>query len=408
MRLLWISNAPWVGSGYGTQTKQVVPRLARAGHEVAIACNYGLTGTVINWDGVPVLPHGLEQYSNDILGDHYRWWMGSQKGWAISLYDAWVYKERMLGEMNMAGWVPVDHDPAPPAVIEWAREHFTIAMSQFGQRKFVEQGVNAHYVPHALDDEYYNATEIMPSAGARTRDILQVPDDAFLVMLNSANTGTIHTSRKAFGEMFTALAAMMDKYPDVYVYIHALKVGPNSHPLPLLAAGIGLDSKRIRWVDQYAFRRGGIEARDMAALYHAADVLLATSKGEGFGLPVLESQAASRPVVVSDFTAQSELVGAGWKVPVQPEWDANHQAFFGIPNIGRIITSLEEARERKGDPELAKAAIEFATEYHADTVFDRYWKPTLAALEEQLQPIERRKGNTNAAKRRNRKKGAAA
>ena len=59
MRLLWASNAPWAPSGYGAQTLQVVKRLKAAGHDIAVAANYGLQVRMIVDDSVsdvPVLP----------------------------------------------------------------------------------------------------------------------------------------------------------------------------------------------------------------------------------------------------------------------------------------------------------------------------------------------------------------
>ena len=56
MRIMWNSVAPWVPTGYGTQTKQVVQRLLGAGHQVAISANYGWQGSIGEWNGCPVYP----------------------------------------------------------------------------------------------------------------------------------------------------------------------------------------------------------------------------------------------------------------------------------------------------------------------------------------------------------------
>ena len=58
-RILWASNAPFAATGYGVQTAQVVQRLTRDQHEVAIACNYGLQGAETTWNGgVKLYPTG--------------------------------------------------------------------------------------------------------------------------------------------------------------------------------------------------------------------------------------------------------------------------------------------------------------------------------------------------------------
>jgi glycosyltransferase involved in cell wall biosynthesis len=48
---------------------------------------------------------------------------------------------------------------------------------------------------------------------------------------------------------------------------------------------------------------------DLAALYHAADVLAMPSLSEGFGIPVLEAMACGTPVVCSDGGALPEVAG---------------------------------------------------------------------------------------------------
>jgi glycosyltransferase-like protein len=56
---------------------------------------------------------------------------------------------------------------------------------------------------------------------------------------------------------------------------------------------------------------GPIPDPDMAALYRAADVLAFPSRREGFGLVVLEAQAAGLPVVASDLPVLREFLSPG-------------------------------------------------------------------------------------------------
>ena len=71
---LWVSNAPWANTGYGTQTKQVVSRMVADGHAVAVAANYGLEATQTNIDGIEVFPKGMDAYSNDVVFPYFVDW----------------------------------------------------------------------------------------------------------------------------------------------------------------------------------------------------------------------------------------------------------------------------------------------------------------------------------------------
>jgi glycosyltransferase involved in cell wall biosynthesis len=106
--------------------------------------------------------------------------------------------------------------------------------------------------------------------------------------------------------------------------------------------------------------------------------MLATSYGEGFGIPTVEAQACGVPVIVSDFAASTELVGEGWTVSGQPLYDNSQGAFFTIPSVPLIVQALEEAYERgKGKSDKA---VEFAQQYDHDVVWDKHWKPALKKL----------------------------
>lgn len=386
MKLLWISNHPESNSGYGTQTRQAGRRIKAAGHDVAFLANFGQAGMVTNWEGSLVLGTGIDRYSRDIIAESHR---RLHRDWAINLYDAWVYDmgkgaaNDPFDGLRVAGWLPVDHYPAPPTVTEWARRHYTIAMSQFGLEQFRNADIDARYVPHALEPAY-RPTPLVEQAQQPFRDLIGIPKDAFLVGIVAANIGTIHYDRKGWSENLQAFAHFAKKHPDVYLYIHTAQLGPEGVPLPTGLKTLPDTEGRVRWVDQWAYQQGTISNSDMAAIYTSMDVLLACSRGEGFGLPVIEAQACGVPVIVSNWTAQPELVGGGWKVPVQPELDFKHMAYYGIPMVGDIVAALEEAYDKRGDETLRNLALAKGAEYDADAVFERYWVPVLAEMEAQL------------------------
>jgi glycosyltransferase involved in cell wall biosynthesis len=387
VKLTWFSNAPWVPSGYGSQTAQVVSRLQDAGHEVAVAANYGLLGTAMTWGprDLPIFPMGSDSYSQDIVAAHHaNWAKGIQNGWIVTLWDVWPFRDAGFHGAHVASWTPVDHWPVPPEIVGWAKDHFTIAMSQFGRDSFEREGIRARYIPHAIERDVFRPTPTFRN-GVSPRAHLGVPEDAFLVMVNARNQG-INPSRKAFGEMFSALSVFMASHLDVHVYVHADKIGQSGVDLVNLANAVLIPPERMHYVDMYAFRVAAIPPVDLAALYTASDVLLATSMGEGFGIPVIESQACGTPAIVTDFSAQPELIGGGWKVAWQPYWDATMSAFFATPIIGDIITKLEESYEAKGDAGIRAACLAKAAEYDADAIFESHWKPVLGEMEALLTP----------------------
>lgn len=398
LRILWYSNAPWPGTGYGTQTAQVVRRLAAAGHEVAIANNYGFQAGDVTWEqGVPILGQGADSYSRDVVLGHAEAWNAD---WIITLYDVWIFQPREAYRgPRWASWVPVDSDPIPPEVLAWCQEHYSIAMSQFGQRQLITNGVPARYVPHAVERDVYRPT---PSDA---RQKLGIPEDAFLVLINAANKGM--PPRKAWPEMLMAHAEFAARHKDVYLYINTEPTGIyGGLPLPVLMTRLGIDPERVRLAPQYEYATNRISPRQVAALYTTADVLLATSMGEGFGLAVLEAQACGTPVIVTDFTAQPELLGAGWKVGYQRYYHPAQGTFWATPLVPEIVDALEASYEMRGDEVMRQSALDLAADYDADLVFQRDWTPVLAELEALARPPVKRQ--QRRAQARAQRKGRAA
>jgi len=396
LRITWYSNAPWAPTGYGTQTKLMLPRLKAEGHEVAVAANYGQAAAMSSWRGIPVFPQGLSGHSEDVMLAHHTAWMQGQEGWLMTLYDVWpLAKIKGHEQFRVASWTPVDHTPVPPEVLPWAQAHYTIAMSKWGQQEFARKGVDARYAPHGIDTAVFKPT---PSA---IRETLKVPEDAFLITINAANKGGT-PPRKAWSEMLSAAGLFMDRHPDAYLNLHTnlAGIGGTAPQLEVMLAALGIPTNRLRVVDQYQYLAGLISDTILAELYTASDVLLATSMGEGFGIPVIEAQAAGCPVIVTDFSAQSELCGAGWLVGFQPWFDHFQGAFLAQPFVSEIIGALEQAYVAKGDADLRGKAVAFAQDYDADRVFDAHWRPILAEMEQLLEPPKLTRQQRRAAARK--------
>lgn len=382
--ILWASNSPYAGTGYGTQTAQVARRLAKHGHQVALASNYGLEGAVSSWEGLKHFPRGFDMHSNDIIPAHFHAWAGETGGvdpLLITLYDVWVYQGKQWDTVpRIASWLPIDHTPAPPKVLDWCRKPNVtpIAMSQFGSAMLDRADIEHHYVPHAIEPVFTEtATFSTGSEQITGREFMDVPEDAFVIGMNSANKGIV-PNRKAFPEAFLAASMLMREHDDVWLYIHTESRGSmGGINLEELARSVGIPMDRLRFVDQYSFRVG-IPQELLAAIYTGMDVLLQPSMGEGFGIPAIEAQACGTPIIVSNFSAQPELVGDGWLVAGQPWFDATQKAWLFAPLVESITEALEEAYAR-GRGRSTKA-VDFASQYGADYVFDQYWRHVLTAL----------------------------
>ena len=386
LRILWYSNAPFVPTGYGTQTAQAVTRLIKEGHEVAIHAMYGLEGVSSNWNGIKMYPRGMAPYSDDVLVAHgMDWANGNPKlpSLIMTLFDVWPLKSKSLDMVkNIASWVPIDHAPCPSDVVDWCKKPNVkpIAMSLFGQKMLNDADVECFYAPHGIESVFNPESKMVN--GGRTftgRELMGIPDDKFVVMMNAANKGA-SPSRKSFAENLLAFGIFAQDKPDAILYLHTEKDGAmGGVNLEHLLHACGIREDQYKIVDQYAYRTG-FPQQALASMYADADVLLSASMGEGFGLAVIEAQACGTRVIVSDFTAQPELVGSGWAVEVQPFWDAHQRSWFCIPQVGSIVDALRHAYDAPRG--VDQVAVDFAQAYNADAVWEAHWKPVMKGLAE--------------------------
>lgn len=391
MRILIHSNSPWAGSGYGTQVAHLVNHFPDLGHEVVCSAMNGLDGRPLDWDGTLVLPSGMRQYSNDVIGPHARRVFGTDPGLVLVLYDAWAIDPRPLREFATALWAPIQSDPVPPSDVQFFEVSGAqpIAMSRYGERQLRKAGLQPVYVPHAVDTSVFRPHSEQERATAR--NMLGVPQDAFVIAIVAANKDKT-PPRKGWGEQLRAFAEFRARHKDAMLLIHTLYDTTTGVNLLSLVADLGLQDA-VAFTDQYAQVTGLYSPVDMAAIMGCADVLSNCSWGEGFGLPVLEAQACGVPVVISDGSAMTELCGAGWLVDTQPYWHPFAESWWHAPLITSIVRNWEKAYRHAREPGLRAQAREFAQAYDIHNVVAQHWKPALDMLEQYAGVVPVRSGN---------------
>lgn len=390
MKVLWHSNAPHSSTGYGVQTRLFIHRLQEAGHEIAVSAFYGLEGGRLNVGGIPIYPNRGINFGNEVIHPHARSWFDGdlRGGLVLTLMDTWVLDHRIWSGLNCASWVPIDHDPAPPKVQSFFRgsQSIPIAMSKFGQERLTE--FDPLYVPHGVDTEKFR-----PRDRKKARELVGLPQEAFVIGVVATNMGSSHggiPSRKSFPQIIEAFAQFRAKHDDACLYLHTDIAGQNGGvELPKMLEAYGLGDGSVLFADQYRYHYDPFPDGYMSALYSGFDVLLNPSKGEGFGVPVLEAQACGTPAIVSDFSAMSEVCGAGWHVEATRDW-TGQDAWQVTPVVEDIVRALTECHGLpQGTHEnLSQKAVAHAATYDADKVTEDFWLPALEAIEQRIEDRE--------------------
>jgi glycosyltransferase involved in cell wall biosynthesis len=380
-----VSPALHVRSGYGIQAAMLADRLRADGHQVVVFAISGTGGGVLNIAGVPHYPGGRLAYQADTLERHVAQ-TGAQV--VLTLCDLAHQDAATIGRLRAGGvavlhWVPADCEPL--SMIDEAVLRFgggqPVGMSAFGVRMLRGAGFTPLYVPHCVDTGLF--APLPEAARAMIRADQGISDKTFVVAWNGANSDIL---RKGGFEMWRAWAAFHAKHPDSVLWLHTDDLGERfDHAEEIRQLGL---EDAIRPTDPHLVKTGQLDGAYMSAWYNAADVYLNTSWAEGFGVPLIESQACGLPVIGTDCSAVTELVqgGRGWLVPSELKYNPLHKRAWRAPWIKGIEQALTRAHNgwaRGGSAwsQRRDRARKFASDYDPDYVYDVYWRPIVARLE---------------------------
>ena len=384
LRILWSANAPWAPTGYGIQGKYLLPRLRALGHEVANFAWYGLQGGMMNLDGMMIYPAVADMWGTDVVGAHCQHFKADV---LISLQDNWVlpanYTERVHPTL-WASWFPVDSDPIPEQVAAISRTaDYPIVYSKFGLAQARNVGIEATYIPHGVDTKAFRPLNAQERAEARIK--LGFPQDAFVCVMVAANKG--YPSRKSFAENIQAFAEFRSRHPNAYLYLHTLATTQHGGvDIQRILHACNLPVECVKLVDQYSYVIG-LPADYLTAMYGAADVLMAASMGEGFGIPIIEAQACGCPVITTNWTSMPELTFNGYTTQPVQRWWTPLNTWACVPSIANIIEALERIYTWQEDERLDHASFgvqKMCQDYDWDVCVSQYWAPFLERVEKDI------------------------
>jgi glycosyltransferase involved in cell wall biosynthesis len=370
MKLHFFSNAPHAPTGYGVMMRQVLPRLKARGHEITLTAYYGLHGAPLTLNGITIYPGSQDAFGQDVFAAD-AIFVGADA--VISNMDVWVIAPEQSAQVPWYPWLPIDHDPVPPAVLEHLQPaKLPLSYSRWGVEKLREAGREALYVPAGVDVEIFK-----PHAQKDAREKLGLPAEAFIVGMNGANKGS--PGRKYFDGQIRAFAEFEKRHPEAFLYLHTDPYNAIGEDIPRLLELAGV--KNYAFTATYQYVRGLITPETLAMLYSAFDVLLHASMSEGFGIVIIEAQACGCPAIVTDFSAMPELLYAGWKVGYVDKFWTAQESYQVIPAVAEIREALEKAYAERGNQALREQArVAMVQHFEADQMIDTHWKAALTRI----------------------------
>lgn len=403
MKILWHGVPAEFATGYGTQTKLFTRALKAQGHDVVVSSIVNSACTYHDPNDILVVSNGSQsRMGNAMIAEHVK---RLKPDVLLTMFDTFVMDARQYAGAPLVSWQVVDSAPLHPKLVKAAKiPAVRWSMSRFGERTLAGAGYSSEYVPLALDAKEYNYDD---KAKARTQLAKvwnrQVPK--FMCVMVAANMS--NPSRKNFHGAFKAWRQFLDvnkiRRADALLYVHTEHTGTmaSGENLIQLADMCGLNPDVLMFADQYRYNQGRYSPDYLRTVYAAADVLLCSSLGEGFGLPLIEAQACGCPIIAPDATSTAELVGThGTRIvtgmPVAL-WGASEMF---MPSVDAMVHALEFYRTNPTHDKARRTlSANTLVSYEINNVMSKHLVPALgravAVLKAQAEPNQKKgKGNT--------------
>lgn len=369
IRVLWVSDSPLVGSGFGRVTREITTRLAKV-PGIEIAC--------LGWshDGWPydrtrfpfvIYPSrgasdGSENFERVVqeFKPHVVVTLGEV--WMLD----WLHTHPIRPQFKWIAYLPLDGGPFYPPWERMLKDVDTlVAMSEFGRTVFREglPSRKIEMIHHGVDTSMFRP---LPE-----RDRLKAHErfrGKFVVGCVARNQ-----PRKNIPALVKAFAALAGRIDNLHLYLHMNPCDVGFDIVTLLRR-YGLEGKADVPGPDFSLHHA-LEDEQLNRLYNLFDVMALPSTGEGFGLPILESMAAGVPVVATDYSACSELLqGRGELVRVLTTVAAGtnliEQAVIDVEDLAACIERLYH------NPALAKkhadAGLAFARTLTWDSLMPKW------------------------------------
>lgn len=398
MKILIMTDSPFINSGQARVGREIAIGLARRGHVL------GYIGWWHDANIVPNLPHNIQfwwtnnsYYGSDILD---RVIGAFRPDVLLTIGDMWnldyICDPKYCTTRKYFQWcsyIPVDGEPEcgglPPGIIKTIEEiDIPVAYTEYAKTAILksvkdrETRDRIKVIYHGVDTNTFHPVD--PTERRKMREEIGI-DDKFVFLTVSRNQ-----SRKNVPELFKAWKEFSE-FPAVknksIFWPHMNFKDRAGWDLDDMILTMGLKNNSIMYYDNVAHsenEKSGISEADLARLYQMADAFILLSN-EGFGLPTLEAMATRLPCILLDHSASSEI-GSGGRSFLIPKsgsltWVGRYLTEKPVPDIRLAVDAMKTVMfDKKHREEIASAGYEFATRTTWDSVTED-WNGLFNAIE---------------------------
>jgi glycosyltransferase involved in cell wall biosynthesis len=411
-RVLFCSEASWLGTGYSVYTREVLSRLNRVdGLEVAeLACYTDANNPNIQstpWKVYPNKPLSSDPlfaaYSGNAsaqFGDHSfnNVLLDFQPDVVIDIRDWWMIEYQQRSPFrDFFHWAIMPTVDAEPQDVQWintfASADAVFTYSEFGRDTLLNQCDDIPYVNMASPAASDTFSPV-PDKKQHKHNV-GVSPDSFIV-------GTVmrNQKRKLYPDLFKSFRKFLDATDDnnVFLYCHTSypDVGWN---IPLLLDEHGLASrvlftykcKKCQAVSANFFQdtvqacnqcgdfsnvlvgvSNSISDEELSKVYNLFDIYVQYANSEGFGMPQLEAAHCGIPVISTYYSAMKSIVdniGAIGIEPLSSYVECETGCNRAIPDNEKFVSELLRLHDQRNT--LPSVGMELRTRAKRHYSWDR-------------------------------------
>ncbi len=402
--ILTLGDHPLSPTGVGTQTKYIIEALLKSGKFRIISLagaikhqsyqpiqteEYGDQWTIFPVDGFgnpDMIRSVMRNHRPDIL-----WFMTDPRfyGWL------WNMSNEIRCHIPMVYYHVWDNLPYPTfnkPSYDSTDVIATISKVTADIVTTVSPGVEHHYLPHAVNNNFFKPLDQNQVTNFR-KQYFGESDDKFLVFWNNRNA-----RRKQPGTLVHSFKQFLDKvgHDKAKLIMHTNPKDENGPDLEAQINALGLTNGEVM------FSTTKYPPDQMSILYNICDCTINISDAEGFGLSTLESLACETPIIVSmtgglqeQVTDGEEFFGVGIEPAAKAVIGSQSVPFIYEDRVAEddVVDALTKiynmSREERKD--LGKKGFEHVQKNYNFENFEKEWVDLLTSVHEKYGSWENRK-----------------
>ena len=405
MRVLYYGETPCIETGGGQVAKHLVSMLAEWGHTLEIV---PINHTVPMLHDRQRWPHtfhyapsddmhNVEKMKHCILHSEYDvLFMTGDINILESFSDAILEAKRGGKRFETVAYAAIDCPIFNPDYTRClAIAEYPVVFSAFAHNVVIgmhpELEGKLKVIYHGCEPATFYP--VSPEEREETRrSAFDCTSDDFLVV--SVNRNQV---RKDLGRTMFAFHQFHQIHPRSRLYMHA-KMQDTAGHLPTQARLLGLnvtaDPSEIIFAPPQYHETRGLSREQLNRIYNAADVVISTSTGEGWGLTTTEAMAAGVPFIGPRNTTFPEILGAneergylidsgGWDL-----WSIHYEHSEGPreqASVSGMVRALQHVYTHRTEAQAKAAAARAWTEHYTWETVKDMWKEEILCRLQQLQ-----------------------